>query len=199
VPLVLAALMYGLMWTWHSGARAVSARIEERLMPIEALLARLSEQRVARVPGTAVFLTRLLKDAPPVMVWHIQHSRALHERVLILTAVVESVPWVRRSEGLEVQDIAPGMWRATARFGFMERPNIPALLRRANKLGCKLKLEDVTYYVGHETVIRRKDGKGLPRLVEGLFAYLQRNSVHISDYFRLPSDSVVELGREISI
>src|SRR5207248_134642 len=66
-------------------------------------------------------------------------------------------------------------------------------------LGCKLKLDDVTYYVGHETVIRRDDGKGLPRVVETLFAYLQRNSMHVSDYFRLPADSVVELGREIAI
>src|SRR5438105_15787409 len=100
---------------------------------------------------------------------------------------------------LQVEEVAPGMWRATARFGFMERPDIPALLRQANALGCKLKLDDVTYYVGHETVIRRDDGKGLPRVVETLFAYLQRNSMHVSDYFRLPADSVVELGREIAI
>jgi len=57
------------------------------------------------------------------------------------------------------------------------------LLRQANTLGCKLKLDDVTYYVGHETVIPRHDGKGLPHLVETLFAYLQRNSMHVSDYF----------------
>jgi len=81
----------------------------------------------------------------------------------------------------------------------MERPDVPTLLRQANTLGCRLKLDDVTYYVGHETVIRRDDGKGLPGVVESMFAYLQRNSVHVSDYFRLPADSVVELGREIAI
>src|SRR3984893_446402 len=199
VPLVLASLVYGVMWVWHSGAQSMSARIQERLMPIGAMLTQLAERRIARVPGTAVFITRAQKDAPPVLVWHLKHNRALHERVLILTAVIESVPWIRRGDRLKVEEIAPGMWRAMARFGFMERPDIPALLRQANTLGCKLKLDDVTYYVGHETVIRRDDGKGLPRVVESMFAFLQRNSMHVSDYFRLPADSVVELGREIAI
>lgn len=199
VPLVLAALVYGVMWVWHSGARSVAARIDERVMPIGELLRQLTEKQIPRVPGTAVFLTRAQKDAPPVLVWHIKHNRALHERVLILTAHIEPVPRIRGSERLTIEDVAPGMWRATARFGFMERPDVPALLRQANTLGCRLKLDDVTYYVGHETVIRRDDGKGLPGVVESMFAYLQRNSVHVSDYFRLPADSVVELGREIAI
>ena len=199
VPLVLASLVYGVMWVWHSGAQAVSARFLEKLMPIADLLKLIEEQHIARVPGSAVFLTRALKDAPPVLVWHIKQNRALHERVLIFTSITESVPWMRRSDRLQVEEVAPLMWRATVRFGFMERPDVPALLRQANVLGCKLKLDDVTYYVGHETVVRRRDGKGLPRVVENMFAYLQRNSVHVSDYFRLPTDSVVELGREVSI
>jgi KUP system potassium uptake protein len=199
VPLVLALLVYGVMWVWHTGARSVAARIQERLMPIGELLRQLTEQHIPRVPGTAVFLTRAQRDAPPVLVWHIKHNRALHERVFILTAVTQPVPWIRRAERLTVEDVAPGMWRATARFGFMDRPDVPALLRQANTLGCQLKLDDVTYYVGHETIVRREEGTRLPRIVETIFAYLQRNSLHVSDYFRLPADSVVELGREIAI
>ncbi len=199
VPLLLAALVYGVMWVWHLGAQAVWARIQEHMMPIGELLSLLAERRIPRVPGTAVFLTRTLQDAPPVMVWHIRQNRALHERVLIVTTLTESTPWMRNRERLKVEEIGAGIWRATARFGFMERPDIPSLLGPANELGCKLKLDDVTYYVGHETVVRRRDGKGLPRVVEGIFAYLQRNSVHVSDYFKLPPDAVVELGREIAI
>jgi KUP system potassium uptake protein len=199
VPLLLAAAVYGVMWVWHSGAQSVSARIQDHLMPISQLLQQIAEQHIPRVPGTAVFLTRTQKDAPPVLVWHLKHNRALHERVFILTTLTEPVPRIRRGARLMIEAVAPGMWRATARFGFMERPDVPALLRQANALGCRLKLDDVTYYVGHETVIRRDDGKGLPRIVESLFAYLQRNSLHVSDYFRLPTDAVVELGREIAI
>lgn len=168
-------------------------------MPIDALLRQLAEEHIPRVPGTAVFLTRTQKGAPPVLVWHLRKNRALHERVLILTTLIEPVPRIHQGERLKVVELAPRLWRATARFGFMERPDIPALLGHANALGCSLKLDDVTYYVGHETVIHREDGKGLPRIVESVFAFLQRNSTHVSDYFRLPADSVVELGREIPI
>jgi KUP system potassium uptake protein len=199
VPLLLAAAVYGVMWVWHCGAQAEWARIQDYLMPIDELLGRLAEEHIPRVPGTAVFLTRTQRDAPPVLVWHLKHNRALHERVFILTTLVEPVPRIHQGERLKVKDLAPRMWRATARFGFMERPDIPALLRQANTLGCSLKLDDVTYYVGHETVIHRDDGRGLPHFVETVFAYLQRNSTHVSDYFRLPPDSVVELGREIAI
>jgi KUP system potassium uptake protein len=199
VPLLLAAAVYGVMWVWHRGAQAEWARIQDYLMPIDELLRQLAEKHIPRVPGTAVFITRTQKDAPPVLVWHLKHNRALHERVFILTTLIEPVPRVHQSEQLKVEDLAPRMWRATARFGFMERPDVPALLRQANALGCSLELDDVTYYVGHETVIHRDDGKGLPRFVEIVFAYLQRNSTHVSDYFRLPPDSVVELGREIAI
>jgi KUP system potassium uptake protein len=81
----------------------------------------------------------------------------------------------------------------------MERPDIPALLRQAHAGGCDADLSDITYYVGHETIIARDGGVGLPKWVEAFFAFMQRNSVHVSDYFRVPSDELVEIGRQISI
>jgi KUP system potassium uptake protein len=133
------------------------------------------------------------------MVWHLKHNRALHQRVFVLTVLIESIPWVNDDARLKFEEMAPQFWRATARFGFMERPDIPALLEKANAGGCSLDLIDVTYYVGHETVVPREDKKGLPRWMESLFALMERNSAHLSDYFRLPPDAVVEIGREISI
>jgi KUP system potassium uptake protein len=81
----------------------------------------------------------------------------------------------------------------------MERPDVPALLREAHKRGCAIDLADVSYYVGHETVVRVDDEKALPRWVEVLVAFMQRNSAHLTDYFKLPIGAVVEIGREISI
>jgi KUP system potassium uptake protein len=81
----------------------------------------------------------------------------------------------------------------------MERPDIPSVLHQAHSDGCNLDLTDVVYYVGHETVVPREDGGGLPRWVESLFAMMQRNSLHVSDYFKLPADAVVEIGRQVSI
>jgi KUP system potassium uptake protein len=81
----------------------------------------------------------------------------------------------------------------------MEHPDIPALLREAHQLGCAIDLADLTYYVGLETVTPRDDAKALPRWLEGLFAAMQRNTAHLTDYFRLPPDAVVEIGLQISI
>jgi KUP system potassium uptake protein len=199
VPLVLAALVYGVMYIWHLGAAAVFARLQEQTVPVDAFMARIAEARIPRVPGTAVFLTRTQRDAPPVMVWHVRHNRALHKRVFVLTIITESVPWVSNTQRLTVQELAPGFWRASAHFGFMEHPDIPALLRQAHERGCTIDLSDVTYYVGHETIVPRGDAKALPRWVEALFAFMQRNASHLTDYFRLPAEQVVEIGRQVAI
>ena len=81
----------------------------------------------------------------------------------------------------------------------MERPDIPAVLREAHALGCSISLDDVTYYVGHETIVHREGPGALPRWLESMFAFMQRNSVHVSDFFRLPPNAVVEIGRQISV
>jgi len=199
VPVLLAVAVYGLMLVWHLGAAAVATRMRDAVVPIGDFLAGIAARGVARVPGTAVFLTRTLRDVPPVMVWHVRHNRALHERVFILNVATQMVPYVAAAQRLSVEQIAPGTWRGAARYGFMERPDIPALLADAHEEGCGIDLADLTYFVGHETVVAREDGNGLPHWVEGMFAFMQRNSLHVTDYFRLPAETVVELGREVAI
>jgi KUP system potassium uptake protein len=199
VPLMLAALVYGVMWIWHVGATAVSARLQAKVTPVGAFMSRIEEEGIPRVPGTAVFLTRTQRDVPLVMEWHVKHNRALHEKLFVLTVTTESVPWTKDAERLSFEEIAPRFWRAAARYGFMERPDIPALLQRAHGLGCAIDLSDITYYVGHETVVPDEADKTLPRVVEALFAFMQRNSAHLTEYLRLPMDAVVEIGRQVSI
>jgi KUP system potassium uptake protein len=133
------------------------------------------------------------------MVWHLRQNRALHKRLFVLTVETESVPRIRGAGRITFKEIAPNFWRACARYGFMERPDIPVLLQQAHAHGCAVSLDDVTYYVGHETIVHREDRKGLPLWLERLFAFMQRNSVHASDFFRLPPDAVVEIGRQVSI
>src|ERR1700730_16195194 len=98
-----------------------------------------------------------------------------------------------------VQEPAPAFWRASAHFGFMERPDIPKLLRQAHERGCTIDLSDVTYYVGHETVVSRGEARALARWPDALFAFMQRNASHLTDYFRLPADQVVEVCRQVGI
>ena len=133
------------------------------------------------------------------MVWHVKHNRALHEHLFVLRVEILSVPWVSSGKRMSIEEVAPNYWRAEAQFGFMERPHIPELLASSKSLGCTIDLNDVTYYVGHETVVGREDGKGLPAWQERFFAVMERNAVHVSDFFSLPNDQVVEIGRQIAI
>lgn len=199
VPLLLAIAVYGVMWTWHRGAAAVTARIQESLIPIVEFMDKIESDNIPRVPGTAVFLTRTTRDTPPVMVWHVKHNRALHEQLFVLAVKILPVPWVACGERITGTEVAPKFWRAEARYGFMERPNIPALLAASQTQGCTADFSDVTYYVGRETVLHREDGKGLPAWQVELFSAMERNATHVSGFFSLPADAVVEIGRQISI
>jgi KUP system potassium uptake protein len=180
-------------------ASAISVRMHEALIPVGEFMKKISAANVPRVPGTAVFLTRAERDTPPVMVWHVKHNRALHEHIFVLRVEIQSVPWVSPQNRMTIDEVAPNFWRADARFGFMERPHIPELLAAGKSLGCTVDLNDVTYYVGHETVISRDDGLGLPAWQERFFAVMERNAIHVSDFFSLPSDQVVEIGRQVAI
>ncbi len=128
VPLVFAAAVYAVMLVWHRGAAAVRLRVQEAAMPIAQFVEAIDSGRIARVSGTAVFLTRTLRDVPPALVWQMERNRSLHEQLFVLTVISEATPWVADAERLGIEEVVPGFCRATARFGFMERLNVPALL-----------------------------------------------------------------------
>ena len=150
VPLLLASIVYGVMLIWHRGSTTVAQVLSERAIPVNEFMNSIELREIPRVPGTAVFLTRTLSDTPPVVVWHVKHNKSLHNHLFVLRVVIESVPWIKASERLATIEVAPNFWRVTAHYGFMERPDIPALLRQAREQGCSLDPDDVTYYVARE-------------------------------------------------
>ncbi len=199
VPLLLAVIVWGFMAIWHRGTEAVTARLSAGIVPVDAFVARLAADHVPRVPGTAVFLTRSATGTPSVMSWYVGAVGALHEHVVALMVVTESVPRVGAEERRTVRQEAPGFWRITGHYGFMERPDIPALLHLAAADGCAVDFDRVTFFVGVVTVIGGGDHKGLPAWQEPIFAFMLRNASHVSDFFKLPRDAVVELGRQTEI
>jgi KUP system potassium uptake protein len=199
VPLLLAMAIYALMYIWHRGMSAITERIAENPVPIADFMARLAGDGVARVPGTAVFLTRSVKDAPPVMVWYVNHARSLHQRVVAIAVETAATPWVAEDKRRSVVEIAPGFWRVIAHYGFMERPDVPRLLEGFIANGGEIEPSDTTYFVGLETIVAREDGKGLPSWLVAIFAAAHRNGVHVTDAFNFPRDRVIEIGRQVAI
>jgi KUP system potassium uptake protein len=199
VPILLAMAIYAVMYSWHRGVSALSQWIAEHPIPVDTFMASLAADRVARPPGTAVFLTRALRDTPPVLAWYVKHSRALQEQVVAITVETASTPWIADDNRFSIVEVAPRFWRAVVRYGFMERPDVPRLLIEFGTKGCAVDLSDVTYYVGLETIVAREDGKGLPRWLVALFAAMQRNAAHVTDVFNFPRDRVMEIGRQVAI
>ena len=199
IPLLLATLVYGVMFIWHQGSVTVAHRLREEKIPVEQFMRSLKSENIPRVSGTGVFLTRTAHIVPPVMIWHVKHNRALQEHLFVLNAVGESVPWIKDSERLVVREVQPNYWRGTAHFGFMEKPDIPAVLKQACVQNCSLDLSDVVYYVGHGTIVTGEKARGWAKCQQRLYIAMERNSVHVSDFFRLPDDNVVLIGRRVVI
>ncbi|MGA9891567.1 MAG: KUP/HAK/KT family potassium transporter [Xanthobacteraceae bacterium] len=199
VPLLLAGLVYGAMLIWHRGSVAVANNLEQTPVPVAKFLDDVKARNIPRVPGTAVFLTRTSNGVPPVMLWHLRQNRALHEHVLVLRVLTESRPRVHWPDLMTIAKEGENFWRVTTHFGFLQRPDIPRLMHQATQRGCEIGLDDVVYYVGHEIILHKERGSALPHWQEALFAAMLRNASHVTDYFRLPSEQVVEIGRQISI
>jgi KUP system potassium uptake protein len=198
VPLLLGALICGVMLIWQAGIAAVQKQVDQMQIPIRDIATQI-ERGIPRVPGTAVFVARLTRDVPPIVVWHLRHIRSLHGSIVIVNVVTELVPYVSEQDRAEVREIADKTWRVHIHYGFMEQPDIPALLQQAHSRGYPVDPANVTYFIGRESAVSRADGKGLPRLVEIAFSFLLRNSSQPIEYFRLPRDMVVEIGRQFAI
>src|SRR5579863_6604174 len=198
VPLLLAVAVYTVMYIWHRGIPATRQRLGENPLPIRQFLAELPAEQVVRVPGTAVFLTRAQYATPPVMLWYVKHSHALHEHVVVVTLETAPVPWIAAERRLEVSEAAPNFWVASARYGFMERPDLPRLMGQLASCGCSIDPGKLTYFVGSERVVPREDGRGMPRWMEALFAAMLRNSVHLPDYLNVPREQLIDLGRQVA-
>jgi KUP system potassium uptake protein len=199
VPFLLAALVYLIMFVWHKGIKAVANRLGENPVPIEDFINELTESKVARVPGTAVFLTRARATTPPVMMWYVRHSHALHERVLAVTLEVASTPYIQARNRLTMTELVPNFWSITANYGFMQKPDLPSLMSQIATGGCSLDSHELTYFTGMEKIVPRVDGRGLPRWMVALFSVLLRNSTRLTDYLQVPPEQVVDVGRQVSI
>jgi KUP system potassium uptake protein len=203
VPIAMATGVYAVMWIWHRGTNALHNSVQKTLFPTDRFLTDLQSGTVARVPGTAVFLTLSAKGVPAVIFWHVQLNRALQERVLILRWSILSVPRVAEADRFtiaqEVPNFWPNFWVVEASYGFMEIPDVPKLLASCMTADRSIDLTDVTYYVGRTTIVPREDGQGLPSWQREPFAAMVRNSARMSDYLKVPNDRLVEIGRQIPI
>ena len=200
VPLVLAIAVFSLMRVWHTGVAAIARTFGDTAQTIPDFFDRLEADRVPRIPGTAVFLTRVRKDVPPLLFWHVKQNRCLYADVLIVSIVTALVPRVEAADRFKVSEERPRVWRVLLKNGFMEHVCLDDMLPSLKEAGCDFDLDKVVYYVGHESVVRAPPGRRLLNsITEHLFASMERNQAHLVDVLGLPTDRVVEIGRHIEL
>jgi KUP system potassium uptake protein len=186
------------MTTWKTGRRIVAERLTARAVPIEQFLTTVADVPPARVPGTAVFMTAQPKGTPPALAHNLRYNKVLHKHVVTLMVTTQPVPHVPPNQRAVVRPLGQGVFEVIIRYGFMEDPNVPEALVRACEQGLILDVEDITYFLGRETLIVSKN-PGMAMWRERLFALMTRNAVRATTFFRLPPERVVELGVQVEL
>ncbi len=197
-PLAVAAIVFTLMSTWKRGRALLANTFGMRGLPVDLFVRDIANSHPVRVPGMAVFMTRNTSGVPPVLLHHLKHNKVLHEQVVLLSVLTEDIPLVPREERVRVEPAGEGIFRVVARYGFMEDPNILAVLTEAEHEGLRFKLGSTTFYLGRETLITTKK-PGMARWRKVLFTIMSRNATSATAYFRIPPNRVVELGAHIEL
>ena len=198
VPLLLGILLMILMTTWKRGRDLLVARWRQESLPLASFLNRLPRSRTIRVPGTAVFLTGTPDFVPGALLHNLKHNKVLHERVLFVTIQNIDKPEAAADERATVEELAPGIHRVCLSYGFMESPNLPRALEALADHGISYEPMQVSYFLGREVVVRSTVPK-LPVWRLYLYLLMARNATPTTEFFRIPSDRVVELGVRIAI
>jgi KUP system potassium uptake protein len=197
LPLLIAVLILVVMTTWERGGELLAAGAG-RSLPIESLIADVERGSVARVPGIAVFLSGDATRIPTALMHNLKHNRVLHKQNVFLTVQNEEVPYVPEDERVRVEELGPSFHRIVARYGFMEDPDIPKVLKDARGRGLEIDRGIPTYVLSRNVVLPAKE-PSIARWRERLYILLLRNSVRPTQFFRIPPNQVVELGRQVSM
>jgi KUP system potassium uptake protein len=200
-PLLLAGAVAFLMLTWRSGVKLVEGARGKLRQPEEDLIETAVDKCHARLSGTAVFLASAPNGVPLALTQFVKHNHCLHQRVVLVTVLIEELPRIPDEDRAEVIEVIPGITRVILHYGFMQYPTIYQGLALACQQGKLpgIDLSDITYYIGRETIIPSEDIPGMWLWRENVFAFLQRNAERSAAFFGVPTKQVVEFGTEIEI
>lgn len=198
IPLLFAGFAVTLMLVWVEGTRRLYDKLSEDTVALDFLAEKLAKSPPVIVPGTAVFLTADPALAPPALMHNLKHNRVLHERNFIVKVENATTPRVSDDARLRLECVAPGFWRAWLAFGYMEQPNVPRALAEAKRQGQKFDIMSTSYFLNRRT-LRAGKGTLMPRWMGRIFVTLYRAAAEPTNYYRLPSNRVVELGQQKNI
>ncbi len=214
VPIAIAVAIFTMMSTWKRGRVMLNRILHAGALPLDIFLDDVARSKPTRVPGTAVFMSSSPRGVPVVLLHHLKHNKVLHDQVILMSIMTLEVPEVHDEERITLEKFEEGFWRITARYGFMETPDVPHVLNRARTLGLRAKALDTTFYLGRERIIvlekrEKRMGRGpredaeegpilqMARWRKKLFVVMSRNARSATEFFNIPPNRVVELGAQV--
>jgi KUP system potassium uptake protein len=197
-PLLVGGIAFTFLTTWAKGRQLMIDRMNEASLPMEIFI-KSAAPSAARVPGTAVFMTSSASGVPHALLHNLKHNKVLHERVFLLTVLIEDVPYVPLEKRLDFHDYGAGFYRVVLRYGFMDEIDVPSALTGLQGCGPRAKMMDTSFFLARQTLIASTKRPGMAIWRERLFAWMLRNSVSAMEFFKLPTNRVVELGSQVEI
>jgi len=196
-PLLVAAIAFVALTTWATGRKIMNHYLSEGTMDVGQFIQSVGKS-LKRVPGTAIFLSSRVEGVPHALLHNVKHNKILHERILILTVKTEGVPHLPLHGRAQVHDLGSGFYRVILRHGFMEDVDIPAAMKAV--VGCNgpINISDTSYFLSRQTLIP-SERPGMAIWREKFFAWMIRNAESPMDFFKLPTNRVIELGSQVEI
>lgn len=198
-PLLAAGVIFSLMTTWKRGRRILAIRLRAQSERFEDFVKAELDPTVCKVPGTAVFMSSDPEMIPPAMARNIQYNHVIHERVIVLSLVTKDVPRIQRADRARIESYPRNTYRITCFFGFMESATIDEVLEAMKLKNLHIPLEDITFYLGRETLIASNRGGGMAIWREHIFSLMSRNAYRATQFFHIPPNQVVEIGSQIEL
>ncbi|WP_415840456.1 potassium transporter Kup [Roseateles saccharophilus] len=198
-PLALGGLLFVLMSTWARGRKALQVHLADEglpLLPFVESLHSFGDAERPRAARTAIYPVANPELVPPALLHNLKHYQVLHERNVVLTVTFCERPYVPEAERPHLEALAPGFWRLTLTYGFMDQVDVPAALASCSAKGLQTEPAETSYFLSRETLVPRA---GMVHWRESLFATMSRNASSAADYFRLPGNAVVELGTKVQL
>jgi len=197
-PLLVAGILFTVLTTWATGRKLMRARLDETAMPLPVFIES-AAAAAHRVRNTAVFLSASPEGIPSALLHNLKHNQVLHERVVILTVAIEEVPHVEPAKRVEVDAAGHGFYRVILHYGFMEEVDIPRALEAIEGCGERFDMMRTSFFLGRQKLIASREVAGMAPWRERLFAWMMQTSESAMDFFRLPTNRVVELGSQLRI
>jgi KUP system potassium uptake protein len=196
-PLLVGVVAFTLLTTWAKGRQLMMARLREAAMPVRIFIESAANS-ASRVPGTAVFMTSAADGVPHALLHNLKHNKVVHERVILLTVKIADEPYVEDDKRVKLEDLGKGFHRMVLKYGFMQEADVPAALKQVSQCGAEFKMMDTSFFLARQTLLpSSKPGMMVWR--EKLFAWMLRNAESAMEFFRLPTNRVVELGSQVEI